>query len=80
MNSRTVRRSGVGGKGTCAKGMRGQIKSLKVCMHKDPGLGSVRTRERPLLCLDVNVWQRPGPNELQRRTKTLGVARLRGST
>ena len=49
---------------TCAKGMKGQIKSLKVCMDKDPGLGCVGTRERSLLCLDINVRQRPRPNEL----------------
>ena len=63
----SVGRSGVGGGGTCAKGMRGQIKSFKVCMHKDPGLGCVGTRERTLLRFDINVRKRPRPNELQLR-------------
>ena len=50
--------------------MRGQVKFLKVCMHKDPGFGCVGTRERAFLRLDINVRQRPRPNKLQLRRES----------
>ena len=60
-NISATRGSGMGGGCTCAKGMKEQIKSHKVHMYKDPGLGCVGTREGSLL---INVRQRPRPNEL----------------
>ena len=71
-NISAVRGSGVGGEHTCVKGMRGQTKSLKVCMHKDPGLCCIGTREGSLL---INVRQRSRPNDLW-----LSVAKSGGST
>lgn len=41
-----------------------KLYSFQVSVHQNSALGSIRCREGALLCLDVNVWQQPGLNEL----------------